>query len=164
MNLNKLSNQDLNYSLKSLVQKERELLTEILWHIREVDRRELHLAMGYASLFAYLTEYLGYSAASSQRRIDAARLLIELPEVSEMIVSGKINLSQVSMLQQSAREAKRVHQHKVATQTKKETLLQIEHIKPIWAGGTDEPQNLTTLCANHNRYLYKKQSGLQRVL
>jgi hypothetical protein len=39
--------------------------------------------------------------------------------------------------------------------------LQIDHIKPIWAGGTSTEENLQVLCANHNRYRYRQQSGLQ---
>lgn len=103
MNLKNISNQSLSDSLKSLIQQERELLTKILWYIHEIDRRGLFLDMGFSSLFAYLTEYLGYSAGSAQRRVDASRLLRELPEVSEMIESGQANLTQVSLLQQSAR-------------------------------------------------------------
>jgi hypothetical protein len=259
--------------------------------------------MGYSSLFAYLTELHGYSAASAQRRIDGARLLIELPEISGLIETGKINLTQVSLLQQYSREAKRVNQNKISSETKKEVLLklqrksksesqiivskafelpiqeisttrhqadesvrvemtftkaqwekilqmqqvlsnavnsadlsaainylaekviqkkygkskrvdsvqeqttsaaevaqarrtyitiqaqrqvfskfphcqyknpdtgkvcgqkhflQIEHIKPIWAGGGNEISNLTVLCANHNRYTYRRQSGISR--
>jgi hypothetical protein len=38
--------------------------------------------------------------------------------------------------------------------------LQTEHIQPKWAGGSDDPSNLTVLCANHNRHKYQKQAGI----
>lgn len=38
--------------------------------------------------------------------------------------------------------------------------LQVDHIQPRWAGGTNEPSNLQVLCAQHNRYRYKIQAGL----
>lgn len=37
--------------------------------------------------------------------------------------------------------------------------LQIEHIKPVWAGGNNDIENLSLLCGQHNRYNYLKQSG-----
>ncbi|OYZ19573.1 MAG: hypothetical protein B7Y39_11835 [Bdellovibrio sp. 28-41-41] len=56
MSLRKLSNQNLDSHLKFLVANEREVLTQILLHIVEVERRKLYLTFGYASLFSYLTE------------------------------------------------------------------------------------------------------------
>ena len=39
--------------------------------------------------------------------------------------------------------------------------LSVDHIKPRWAGGTDEPANLRTLCQNHNRFRYMQQAGIR---
>jgi hypothetical protein len=39
--------------------------------------------------------------------------------------------------------------------------LQIDHIKPVWAGGADDVENLRCLCATHNRHIYRRQSGLR---
>ncbi len=39
--------------------------------------------------------------------------------------------------------------------------LQIDHIKPRWAGGKDELANLRVLCGQHNRQLYRWQSGIE---
>jgi hypothetical protein len=60
--------------------------------------------MGYASLFAFLTEYIGYTPASAQRRIEAARLLTAVPEVKADVQSGSLNLSQVSLVAQAIRQ------------------------------------------------------------
>jgi hypothetical protein len=38
--------------------------------------------------------------------------------------------------------------------------LQVDHIQPIWADGTNDLTNLRVLCAKHNRQIYKEQSGL----
>ena len=38
--------------------------------------------------------------------------------------------------------------------------LQIEHIKPVWAGGDNTIENLSLLCARHNQYQYKVQAGI----
>ena len=107
MNLSKLTNQELNLRLQNLVQQEREILKDIILHIQEVHRRKLFLRMGYSSLFAYMTEYLQYSASSAMRRIDAARLVKDVPEALNKIESGELNLSQVSLLQQSLRQVQK---------------------------------------------------------
>jgi len=91
--------QTLISDLKDLVARERQLLTEILHHLREVEVRKLYLERGYSSLWAFATEELGYSESAAQRRIQAMRLLKELPEVEEKIESGRLSLSVASQLQ-----------------------------------------------------------------
>lgn len=41
--------------------------------------------------------------------------------------------------------------------------LQVDHIRPRWAGGTNELSNLRAVCANHNQELYRQQAGIRRV-
>ena len=41
--------------------------------------------------------------------------------------------------------------------------LHIDHIQPIWAGGSNELVNLRLLCANHNRELYKWQTYMRTL-
>ncbi len=40
--------------------------------------------------------------------------------------------------------------------------LAIDHIQPVWAGGTNDPANLRILCAAHNQELYRQQAGLSQ--
>jgi len=37
--------------------------------------------------------------------------------------------------------------------------LQVDHIQPIWAGGTNDIENLQTMCAQHNQFKYRTESG-----
>ena len=37
--------------------------------------------------------------------------------------------------------------------------LQIDHIVPVWAGGSNDPKNLRTLCADHNQFKYLQEAG-----
>jgi 5-methylcytosine-specific restriction endonuclease McrA len=39
--------------------------------------------------------------------------------------------------------------------------LQVDHRIPVWAGGTNEVENLQLLCAFHNRMKYKLESGMR---
>lgn len=121
-NLKYIKNSELDLRMKSLARQERELLSAVLETIREIDNRKLFAEFGYPNLFLYLTDGIGYSAASAQRRIDGARLLNELPEVGNKIESGEIKLTQVSVLQKAVREMKRSRGIKIASSEKLELL------------------------------------------
>ena len=54
MNLKLFSNKDLISNLKNLVKTELRVGVEILHHLKEVERRDLHLKLGYNSLFIYI--------------------------------------------------------------------------------------------------------------
>src|SRR5688500_5319821 len=81
--LSQLSPGGLTDHLCTLRGKERHLLVELLWHIAEVDRRRLYLEMAFPSLFAFATDFLGYSKAAAFRRTTAARLLARFPLVAD---------------------------------------------------------------------------------
>lgn len=118
MMLKKMNQTELDLYLKNLVRKERELLHSILETIREVDSRRMYLEMGFGSLFDYLTQAVGYSNASAQRRIDGARLLSEIPDLGTKIQSGELKLNQISMVQKAARDVARTKHQKVTSEEK----------------------------------------------
>ena len=99
MDFKKISNEELNLRLEKLARSERKLTHVILLHINEVDSRDLHLKMGYESLFSYLVKALHYSESAAYRRLQAARLLKTNPEVAAKIESGALNLSQLTQMQ-----------------------------------------------------------------
>ena len=121
--LNALSNKALDEKLSQLISGERELLTEIIIHVREVASRRMYLDFGYSSLFDYLTQRMGYANASAQRRIDAARLSMDVPSVIEHIESGDLNLSQISVMAQAMRQVSR--DTKVDTVTKEQIVAEL---------------------------------------
>jgi hypothetical protein len=43
-------------------------------------------------------------------------------------------------------------------QCKSTHFLQVDHIQPKWAGGSDDPSNLRILCGQHNRFRYQQQA------
>lgn len=102
-NLPLLSNEILVTKLRGLIQEEREISLKILELINEVERRRLHLELGYPSLFDWLTRDLGYSAAAAMRRIDSARLLRKVPTIAKQIESGKLNLTNLARVQSAIR-------------------------------------------------------------
>lgn len=99
MNLKHLSDESLLHETRTCVNQEREMTVRVLHHLREVERRRLFASLGYASLFEYVTGELGYCAASACRRIDAMRLLKQMPELEEKIQEGKLTLTSVAKAQ-----------------------------------------------------------------
>ncbi|MAV91690.1 MAG: hypothetical protein CL676_09725 [Bdellovibrionaceae bacterium] len=104
MNLKELQDQDVLFQTKQMAQKERQLLTQILHLLREVERRKLFCDLGYKSLFEYTVKELKYSEGQAGRRIQAMRLLKELPQLEEKIETGALSLSNISQAQSYFRE------------------------------------------------------------
>jgi hypothetical protein len=107
LNLKHLNDNELLSQTKMLTQKERHLLTQVLHHLREVDKRKLFSELGYQSLFEYAVKELRYSEGQAGRRIQAMRLLKELPELESKIAEGKLSLSNISQAQSYFREAQK---------------------------------------------------------
>ena len=122
MNLKNLNKLEIDQRIKSLASQERALLHDILLTIKEIDQRRLYLELGFSNIFAYLVEGVGYSGGSAQRRIDAARLLSEVPSLGEKIQSGEVKLHQVSLIQKAAREVFKTTNKNVTAEEKKEIL------------------------------------------
>ncbi len=99
MEISKLSDSSLLSRTEGLAREERQTTLKLLHHLREIHRRRLFAAIGYPSLFAYLTEGLSYSEAAAQRRIEAMRALSDLPELEPKIESGALTLSVVARAQ-----------------------------------------------------------------
>ncbi|MGZ3843036.1 MAG: HNH endonuclease [Bdellovibrio sp.] len=118
--LSKISNSDLEFQLKNLVAKERKLLHVILEHIREVDVRKIYLERAYSTLYEYLVKELGYSGSAAMRRLEAARLLKEVPTLAEKIQEGSVNLSQIGELSRALKEKEKTCGMKISCAQKEE--------------------------------------------
>ena len=94
-----LSNAELLTKTRELIQRERELVLHVLLHMQEIERRKLYLEKGYASLFEFTVQNLGYGEDAAYRRIQAMRLLKSIPEIQEKMAAGSINLTTASRLQ-----------------------------------------------------------------
>ncbi|WP_374079163.1 HNH endonuclease [Bdellovibrio bacteriovorus] len=124
--LRRLSNQELEIGLKDLVQKERRLLHVILEHIKEIDSRKLYLERAYSSLYDYLIKEFGYSGSAAMRRIEATRLLNEVPSMAQKIQEGSLNLSQIGELSRSIKEKEKTTGERVSALQKNELVAKIE--------------------------------------
>ncbi len=94
-----VSSPELLVKLKNLATEERKITVEILWHLREVERRRLYAEIGYPSLFEYCLKELQYSESAAFRRISAMRALRENPEIESSIQSGELTVTAVAKMQ-----------------------------------------------------------------
>jgi hypothetical protein len=88
MNLDHLSDQELHEETVKIHHQERKLLTTLIHHLRENERRRLYSTFKCESLQDYLEFEIGYSEDQAWRRVDAIKILEELPELEEKINRG----------------------------------------------------------------------------
>lgn len=123
--LNRLNDLELETNLRNLISKERQLLHLILEHILEVDTRKLYLERAYSSLYEYLTQEFQYSGSAAMRRIEAARLLRNVPELGGYIQRGDINLTQIGEFSRAIKEKEKMGAETVSALLKSELLVKI---------------------------------------
>ncbi len=157
----KLKPTEINLKLKNLVQTERKITAEIITLISEIDRRKLFIEMGFSSLFAYLTEEIGYSASSAQRRIEAARISRQVYGVSEKLKTGAINLSTLSMAAQAIREKSKTC--KITSELKQDLILKIEN-KNVKETQVILAQTLDLPVVNFEKIKYQQDESLRLEL
>jgi len=97
MNLKNLTDKKLLSDMTFLAQRERALLSQVLWHLKEIDRRKLYSDLKCTSLFDYCVKVLKYSEGQASRRVGACRLLKELPEIASAIKDGELNLTELNL-------------------------------------------------------------------
>src|SRR5450755_4819566 len=95
-----VGNEELVTALSGLVQRENDLMSDLLAHLAELDERRLYLDLGFTSLFVYCTESLGFCKSSAGRRIAAARVCRKYPEAFARVAKGDLQLSVLSVLAQ----------------------------------------------------------------
>jgi hypothetical protein len=104
MDFTKLSNEMLLERTERLVRSERKITHLVLWHINEVECRRLFADLGFSSMYKYLTQHFGYGESAAYERLHASRLLKNIPELSEKIENGTLNLTQMVQVQKCIRE------------------------------------------------------------
>lgn len=127
MNLSDMPDETLLIQTEKLCAEERELLTTILHHLREIERRKLYATLKFPSLFEYSVKKLGYSEDQAYRRISAMRLLRELPELEKKINSGQLQLSHLGMANSFFNKEKNLGQKEFSKEDKLEILSKIEN-------------------------------------
>jgi hypothetical protein len=90
-----MSNGELINQLKKLVAQEHNLTLTILPHLVEVERRKIYVEKAYSTLTEYCIHELGYGESSAWRRVRAARVIADVPEVFDLMTRRQLSLSTV---------------------------------------------------------------------
>jgi hypothetical protein len=159
MKLHTLNDSVLIAATESLIRQERELLTSVLHHLHEIDRRRLFCSLGYKSLFDFAVRHLGYPEDQAYRRISAMKLLRELPELEEKVNQGEISLTHIGLAQSLFKQERKIHQKEMSHQDKLAVFTQIAS-KPVREAerithalsscpGLAKPDRVTVISHNH---------------
>ncbi len=97
--LNKLSDKNLLRETQNIVKREKQLTAKVLEYLQEVERRKVYADLGIHSLFAYCVKVLKYSEAEASIRVNAMRLICDVPEVKAKIEKGDMNITAASKVQ-----------------------------------------------------------------
>lgn len=117
---------EINIHLIQLVKNERKLTQEILNNINLFEKCAGYLQLGYSSMHQYLTRQLGYSDDQAFRRLKAARLLNQVPEVAGKLQSGSLNLTQAAQAQKAFETSERETGKAVTAEIKNSILNSLE--------------------------------------
>ena len=100
-----LTNTELTEELLRLARSGRDTTVCLVTHLAEFEARDLHLAAGFPSLFAYCTEILRLSEHEAYHRILAARTARKHPRILVMLREGRLNLTTVRLIAPHLTEA-----------------------------------------------------------
>ncbi len=89
----------IHNKIKALVITERATLVQILENLQVVYDTRLYAKMGYQSIIKYLICEHGYSESAAYRRMQALKLVKEIPEVKNLVKKGNLHLSGITTLQ-----------------------------------------------------------------
>lgn len=99
MNLKSLNDTQLINDASTAVAAERRITAETIKYFFEINRRRLHLKMGYDSLFTMLRKHFGYCEPTAQLRKNAVMLMRDVPEVIDKIESGEMPVTVAANIQ-----------------------------------------------------------------
>jgi hypothetical protein len=110
--------------IRSIVAREREALAELITELKNLDAINGYIDLGFNSLFDYLTKGIGYSAGAAQRRIDAARLAKDVPDLPEKLESGALDFHHITTVSKAVRQTRKTK--KISAQEKCEIIEKLQ--------------------------------------
>ena len=92
-----LNDQELIHRTERLVEQERQIVQVLIWHLQEIQDRKLFLAMEYTSMYECLIGHFKMSDTTAYSRIKVLKVMEEIPQVSESLKSGELNISSIAL-------------------------------------------------------------------
>ena len=84
--------------IDALAAASRETTADLVDHLAELERRDLHLACGFKSLFGYCRRVLRCSESASYDRMRAAHAARKFPVILPLLAEGLLHLTAVRLL------------------------------------------------------------------
>src|SRR3982750_2579262 len=88
-----MSDDQLVASIATLTGRARDATAALVAHLAELERRGLHHALGFRSLYGYCRTVLNLSEHESYNRMEAARVARRFPVILPMLAEGLVHLS-----------------------------------------------------------------------
>ena len=126
LDLKQLNDNILVSNLKQKVRQETKTGLEIIEYIEEVFRRRLYSDYKCKSINAFCISILGYSPAEAARKVNACRLIQDIPETKELIDTGAINQTIASSFQTFINGENKYRESKIEMAEKKEILNELK--------------------------------------
>jgi hypothetical protein len=125
MNIKSMTDEELWNGAIEEVRIERNSTLKVIGFLEEIKFRRLHLKRGYSSLHEYCVKILKYNDGSASRRINAMKLVQELPETRKSIENGSLNLTTASQIQLVI-EKRKTKNEPLAKEEKRNLFLKLE--------------------------------------
>ncbi len=126
-NIKSLNKHDLLDKIRQAAKTEQNLTLQVIELIAEILRRKAFLDFGYGSIFDFVTQDLGYEPSSAMRRIQAARAILEMPELKAKIADHSLSLTVVSQAQSYLRKKANDQRQKISLEEKTELYKSLEN-------------------------------------
>lgn len=123
--LGQLADLELLATVRRLRAAERETTADLVAALAELERRGLHLAEGFPSMYVYCTQRLGFSEHEAYARIHAARVAGSYPVVLPMLSDGRLTLTAITLVSQHLTEDNHMQLLEAAAHKSKRELLEL---------------------------------------
>lgn len=109
------------------IQAEREATVRVLKNFIEIDRRRIFSAFGKGSFKDFVMSRYNFSEDEAWRRINAMKLLREVPQVEEKIESGSISMTHLGVAQSLFKHESKKHDRSFTPEEKLGILEKMEN-------------------------------------
>ncbi|MBX3021270.1 MAG: HNH endonuclease [Bdellovibrionales bacterium] len=118
---------EIERQMRAALSDERRATNRVLVLINLAEARKLHLERGFSSLFDWLVHGLGYAQSSAYRRIEAARLLRDVPQAAAKLETGELNLSTMAKAKSAIRAKEKRSGRKMSKEEQAEVVSKVEN-------------------------------------
>jgi hypothetical protein len=130
--ISQLSDTELLANTRGLIGRSNQVFAALLAHLGEVEARGLHRSRACSSLYAYCIYELRLSEDAAVRRVAAARLVRQFPELLDAVAAGELHLTGLLMLgPHLTRENHREVLARAKHRTKKEIAKLVRILDPL---------------------------------